>query len=318
MDVTGNFSSFVLKGALASKDKRLRYAAAFAAVRKGIVDRDVVFTVTNALGETSLKNVLVIDNNPETRNALLDGLSKNGFFAVGAATGVEGLARAKDFPPKDLVIARASLKDLTVDSIVYEMKSGPSADTPVLLLAPENDMENLKSLWEGKVAGFLKDSEVKSGAYLDVVKGKAADLNDAQKKALELSSEAAKALALLDGSALADVVDDLVQALDKPDVVRVSALKALAKTGSRNALESVAKVFNDTSTAAPVRVEAARALGSIFATGEASPDGELLGSLKDALASDDAALRLAAAEAIGKAVNLDNETVKGILSANRI
>jgi CheY-like chemotaxis protein len=318
MEKTGNFSEQALEEASGSKDKLVRYAAAFAAVRSGLVDQDVVWTVAKALGETSVRQVLVVDDNPETLNALLTGLNENGYFAVGAGSGAEGLSRAKAYPPKDLIVVKAGLKDLTVDSIVYELASGPSADTPVLMLGQENEMENLKGVWEGKVAGFLTTFEVLGGNYLPVVQDSVGELNDSRQKALELSAKAAETLALLDGAVLADVVDDLNQALQKSDEVRLPVLKALAKVGNRTSLEPVGGVFADTSAASEVRVAAARTLGAIFAAGDAAPDGDVMAALQEALNGDDAALRLAAAEALGKAVELAGGDMKAILEANRI
>ena len=143
------------------------------------------------------------------------------------------------------------------------------------------------------------------------------ELNEARQKALQLSTMAAETLAHLDGSALEGVVEDLIQALQKPDEVRLPVLKALSKVGDLVALEAVSGVFIDDSAAAEVRVAAAEALGSIFATGGA-PDGELAAALQEALSSDDAALRLAAAEALGKASGLAGGDMKEILEANRI
>jgi hypothetical protein len=182
----------------------------------------------------------------------------------------------------------------------------------------ENDMEALQGIWEGKVAGFLSSREVLGNNYLPVVQDSVGDMNDSRLKALELSAKAAEILALLDGALLADVVEDLIQALDKPDEVRLPVLKALAKVGDRSALEAVGRVFADTAAASEVRVAAAKALGSIFATGDASPDGEVMTALQVALTEDDAALRLAAAEALGKAVELAGGDIKDILEANRI
>jgi len=321
IDVLGEIGSFdrdALLLAYDSGDKQVKYKAAFAAIGNGFVDEEVVWVASKALRESSVQQVLVVDDNSETRNALLAGLNDNGFFAVGSSTGAEGLVRTKEFPPKDLVIVRSSLKDLTVDSIIYELGSGPGSETPVLLLAGNDEMEGVKGLWEGKVAGFLTDSEVGSEAFLAVARDSAGDLNDARQQALALSVKAAQSLASLDGSALSGVEEDLIQALSKPDEVKVPVLDALAKIGSRVALETVAQVFADISASSEVRIAAAKALGSIYATGEASPDGDVMAALQEAIGGDDAGLRLAAAEAVGKAVDMENEALKDILLANRI
>jgi HEAT repeat protein len=315
---TGNFSTQALRLALNFNDKLVRYAGAFAAIQSGIVDRDVVYTAANALGENAVKQVLVIDDNAETNNALLTGLNGAGFFAVGARSGAVGLARAKDFPPKDLVIVRANLKDMTVDAIVYEMASGMSADTPILLLASADAIDGLKTLWEGKVAGFLSGSGIAGGNFLATVNDAAADLNDSRKNSLALATKAAESLALLNGAILQDVREDLIRALQRDDSVRIPALAGLAKIGDRNALEAVAQIYTDTSAAVEVRVAAAKALGAIFKAGDVVPDGDLSEALKAALTSDDASLRMASAEALGKAVGLDDAAVVEILSACRI
>jgi len=318
LEEIGAFDRNSLLLAYDSGDKLVKYRAAFAAVQNGIVDDEVVWITGKALRESSIQQVLVVDDNSETRNAMLAGLNANGFFAVGASTGADGLVRAKEFPPKDLVVIRSGLEDLTIDSIIYELDSGPGSETPVLLMAANNEMEGIKGLWEGKVAGFVSDSEVASDAYLAVARDSAGDLNDARQKALALSAKAAETLASLDGSALGSVEEDLIQALDKPDEVKVPVLNALAKIGSRTALEAVAQVFGDTAASSEVRIAAAKALGAIYATGEAAPDGEVMAALQEALAGEDAGLRLAAAEAVGKSVDMESAALKEILLSNRI
>lgn len=318
LEEIGAFSRNSLLLAYDSGDKLVKYRASFAAARNGVVDDEVVWVIAKALRESSIQQVLVVDDNSETRNAILAGLNGNGFFAVGASTGADGLVRTKEFPPKDLVIIRSGLKDLTIDAIIYELDSGPGSETPVLLMANNNEMEGIKGLWEGKVAGFLSDSEVASDAYLAVVRDSVGDLNDARQKALALCARAAETLATLDGTLLGSVEEDMIQALDKPDDVKVPVLNALAKIGSRVALEAVAQVFADNSASSEVRIAAAKALGAIYATGEAAPDGEVMAALQEALAGEDAGLRLAAAEAVGKAVDLESAALKEILLSNRI
>lgn len=318
METSGAFTRASFDKAYASGDKMVRYAAAFAAIKTGMVDQEIVWLATRALNERSVGLVLLVDDNTETRNTLLSGLNGSGYFAVGAPSGALGLSRAKAFPPKDLVIVRSNLKDMTIDSLVYEMATGPSAGSPVLLLVPQVDMDSVKELWEGKVAGIMSENEVSGDAYLGVVQSTIGDMNEARTKAEALSVRAAQALATLNGNVLEDVVEDLIQALDRPDEVRIPVLEALAKTGDRAALEGITQVFVDSSASAEARVAAAKALGSIFATGQAVPDGEVLTALSEAVSGDDANLRLAAAEAIGKAVDLESGQIKEILISNRI
>jgi|GEM_PF-1371814 len=319
MEKTHTLTDGALSLAFSSGDKLVGYAAASAAVSCDLVTSNVVGILARALGETSVRQVLVIDENPETLNALVTGLNSKGFFAVGAANGIDGLLRAKNFPPKDLVIASATLSDMTLDKIVFEIQSGMTSETPVVVLAADRGMDQVQELWDGKVAGFLTYSEVQSGAYAPVVQEFSGEMNSARQKAIELSISAAKSLSMLNGLMLNSIVEDLIQALDKPDEVRINVLGALVKVGDRTALEPVARVFMDSSVATEVRVAAAKALGAIFAAGQAAPDGELLSSLQEALAGDEPALRLAAAGAIGKASNLlDTEDLVQMLVANRI
>ncbi len=318
LDETSAFDDFTLDQAFRSEDKLVRYAAAFAAVRGGLIDEDIVRVVARALGETSVRQVLIIDNNSETRNALTTGLNNAGYFAINATGGAEGLSRAKDFPPKDLVIAQAGLTDLTIDSIVFEMSSGGSARTPVVLLAADESMDGVRNLWEGKVAGFLTTSEVINDAYLPTVESAVNEVNEARRKALEISIKAAQALSVLDRNLLSGVVEDLVQSLGKPDEVKIPALRALAKAQDSTSYERIARLFGDTSASAAVRTEAAKALGEIFITGKVVPDTDTLSTLREALADSDSGLRLAAGEAFGKAVGLSDDELKEILISNRI
>lgn len=316
---TGVLDADILNVCLGSEDKLVRYKSAFAAAGSGLVNSDTVKTVAAALGETSVRQVLVIDNNEETRVALVEGLNKSGFFAVSSGCGASGLSRAKEFPPKDLVIVRAGLSNLTLDQIVFEMASGATSETPIVILCDDEGVDGVKGIWEEKVAGFLTTSEALGGGYLETVRSSLGELNDARQKALALSVEAAKILAGLDSGAIYPVVNDLVKALDKADDVKIPVLQALTKVGTKDALEKAAAIFSDTSAAVEVRVAAANALGTIFFSEDVDADADLLAALSEAAVGDDPALRFAAGEALGKATNLMNdEDMKELLISNRI
>jgi len=318
LEKTGSFDAACLEKGLGSEDKLVRYKSAFAAVSCGLADSTVVKNVAAALGETSVRQVLVIDCE-DTCQDLVDNLNNSGFFAVGSQCGAAGLSRAKEFPPKDLVIVRSGLKNLTLDKIIFEMAGGSTAETPIVILCQDAELEGLSETWSDKVAGFLTASNIESGEYLATVRESMGELNAARQKALALSIEAANAIVGLDKGDIYPVIGELVKALDKADEVKIPVLQAMAKVGSKDGLEKAGAIFADTGAAVEVRIAAANALGTIFVTEGVDPDAELLAALSEAAAGDDAALRFAAGEALGKAANLmDDEGMKQLLTGNRI
>lgn len=307
-----------LEKALARTDKNVRYHAAVALADLGAASDAVVQALAFALRETAVREILVIDDRSDSRNALINDLNGAGYFAVGAENGVQGLLRAKRFPLEDLVILRAGLKDMTTDRVIFELATGDTAKIPVILLADEGRLDEVKKTWEGKVAGFISSPPSKD-VYLPVVKAAVGEtLNPERAQAVAMSRIAAQALHGVDPARLAPYMEDLLAALDKPDEVKIPVLRVLEGIGDPAGLEKVKAIFGDESASVEVRAAAAGALGAMLARLGKAPDPDLLDLLAAAVGSDDPKLSAAAAAAAGKASGLAPDFVDGLLARYRI
>jgi len=307
-----------MERALDSADKLVRYNAALALAKSGDCSEKVVSTLVAALKESAIRQVLVIDDKSASMNALLTDLNEAGYFAVGADSGALGLMRAKSLPVKDLVVVRTWLKDLTVDKIVYEMAEGNTSDVPIMILADADQLDSIKEIWEGKVAGFIS-SPVNANVFLPAVEAAVGDvLNPERELALAMSVNVAGALNAMDANLLTAHMDALVGALDKPDAVKVPVLGVISRIGDVSALGGVTAIFGDENASTEVRVAAANALGAIFENMDEAPEADVLDLLASAIGSDEVSLSTAAGAAIGKANALAEGFKEEVLGSYRI
>lgn len=303
-----------LSAALQSSYKSVRYHAAMA-LADGQAGADVVSTLASALNEDAIRTVLVVDNNDGTRNAMQARLKTAGYSVVTASNGAEGFMRSRSTPPKDLVVLRAGLTDVTTDAFVYDSDFRAAA-SPILLVA--DDTDSVESMYggKGKVAGVVAAGT--DEAFLASVSDAMGDLNEEREMALEAARAAAASLAHLSSAALKPASADLVQALARDDDPVVGpVLAALGRVGGKDAVTAVAAIFGDDSRSEDIRVAAANALGGIFSRLSANPGDDILAPLKEAAASADSeALRVAAGRALGWAAFLTDDERAAILAAH--
>ncbi len=117
-----------------------------------------------------MKKVLVIEDNEDSMYLLKFLLEKNGFEVVQAATGREGMKRAKSEEP-DLVITDLMMPDMQTDELLTGLKRA-CGDTPVVAVtayAVKGDREKYLKMgaedyiekpinpeeFIGKIKGFL-------------------------------------------------------------------------------------------------------------------------------------------------------------------
>lgn len=302
-------------GSISSGDKRLRYLAA---LKSGGSSADVVEVLGHALSENAIRQVLVVDNNVESLNAVVGMLRTRDTYAIGASTAAMGLIRAKEAPVKDAILLRTTLSDIPVAQIISSLgRDFRTQDVPVIVIANEREVEALQVELGDKVVAVVPAPV--NAAVLTPVLASAFDrmaLNDARMDAVTLSQHAANALAALDGSVLAPATAGIVSAVGRDDAVQIPALRALAKLGSNDGQRPALGVFTNEAASVEARVAAAIALGGILARNAALP--ETLAALEKALQGEDAALRTAAARALGQARGLDTKARGGLLMEHRL
>ena len=295
-----------LQAQLGAGYKSVRYQAAFALAGHGDSSAPVVAVLAEAIGEEALKTVLVADDRSESRNTIAAALRGAGYSVITAENGGVGFARARTLPPKDVVLVRAGMADITVDQFVYDADFR-SSSSGIVLVADGKDAEALKSQYEGKgkVKAILADP-VAAQAAVDAVKAAMPEANQERASALAAAEKAAGQLAQLPAAALAPAKDALVKALARSEEpVVVGALKATGHLGPADAAPAVVALFADSAKSEAIRVAAADALGGIFSKMTAAPAEDVLKPVVDAAASDAAApVRLAAGRALGSAAFL--------------
>lgn len=271
------FQGGVLAEALTSQFKVVRYAAAIAignlVPSSGFAnDGAVTAELSRCTAESTMRSILVVDDNMETRNQLLSELRDLGYSATGAHNGETGILLAKRPPTPDLVILKTTLGDadtsLSTQNVINEIKRDVrTKDMPILGLASEGRAEADKDLYGDKLAGMVKIPLVKD-AYAGTLKDAFGDRSAGQAKALMFAEKAAKALAKLAATpgsldpsgALGDLIGTLS---DKPDNVKLPAIAALGSIGNAEAVNPLKDLLANESASAEVRAAAAMAIGQI-------------------------------------------------------
>ncbi len=295
-----------MRAALQCNYKSVRYAAAFALSMAGDQSADVVTALGQALGEDALRTVLVIDDRSESRNATAAALRGAGYTVITADSGGLGFARSRTVPPKDAVIVRASLADVTLDQFVYDSDFRTNASA-LIVVSDAASAETVKAQYDGKgkVKGFVTDP-IAADALVETVQSVLPDLNQERAAALAASERASMILGHMPAAALGGVTGDLTAALARSEESVVGGvLKAVGRLGHVDAAPAVAAIFADSARSEAIRVAAADALGGIFAKMSAKPSEDVLKPVMDAAAGEsNAAVRLAAGRALGCAAFL--------------
>ena len=290
-----------MTAALGSGYKAVRYAAAFALSMAGDSGAAVVGALGEALGEDALRTVLVADDQSESRNATATALRAAGYTVVTADSGALGFSRARTVPPKDVVIVRAGMADVTIDQFVYDSDFRASASA-IIIVSGADSAETIKAQYDGKgkVKGFATDP-IAADVLVETVKASLPDLNHERVAALAAAERASMILGHLPAAALGGVAGNLVAALGRSEeTVLGGVLKAVGHIGSADAAPVVAALFADSGKSEAIRVAAADALGGIFGKLTARPSEDVLKPVMDAAAGEaNLAVRLAAGRALG-------------------
>lgn len=298
-----------LTAALADPMKAARYAAAFAACSVAPAgpfpncDR-VVPNLAQALGEDSTRQVLVVDDNPATRNQLVADLGARGWFAVSAETGPSGVVRLREYPVEDMVIIRASLGSMSpADFIAYIRRDSAMEKVIVVLLCEAAERAACEATFGSAVAGIITAPLV-ADAYepaLRALLGEPAD--PARVAARATAARAATCLAHMSPAggpmASAGACEALAACLTKDDAIRVPAMQALGRIGNPATLAGLRAVLADASASEAARGEAAVAIGRVCAASRALPP-EVVNDFVGILGSDaPASLHFMVGRAVG-------------------
>jgi HEAT repeat protein len=308
-----------LAAALTYFDKRVRYAAAEALARlnpkSAFADYErVVENLSDAVGETGTRVILVVERDDNIRNRIMGILRELNYMPFGVESGIEAEQRARSFPSEDLIIVSTELnvkgeaKDFTATQFIDRLREDyRTNEIPVLVLTPRTKEEHVRGLVETRAAGVITpdiDRTVLRDKLEEIFSSEKAR-RDSKARATAVAKSAAEALASLDPKRtifnLGKAVPALTAALEKqPDEVRIPAMRALGNLQAKEALDKLAWVFTNKENRKPARVAAADAMGDIM-KGGAGITPKIFVALKEALKEPDMDIFEACGRALGKA-----------------
>ncbi|MDI6732634.1 MAG: HEAT repeat domain-containing protein [Planctomycetota bacterium] len=330
--------------ALIHSDKRIRYAAAEALIKinppEPFPNVDKVIPIINdALGESGVRIVLLIEPSPEIRTSLRGELVRQNCFVTEALSAEEGLKMAKRFPTKDLIILNNKTANEVVFSVDILVRKEKYSETvfdslkddirsrgiPLIMTGSKEDLERAKNIYQDKVDAYLLTPIVDD--YSGLVQGinlafQREDIrNDSKMRALQVCAGAATALANLDLRNTVfpyrQTVASLIAVLEnRPDNIRLSALQALSRFADPLAIEGLTKVLVNKENLLSIRIKTAEALASIFRSNPESITTETFDTLKRSFREDEPEVKQIVAVALGNA-NLSPAQRKELFELSR-
>jgi CheY-like chemotaxis protein len=296
------------EAAMKSMNREVRLSGAAAAAficHKAAGREDIAKLLAEAVGERVQRIAVVIDENSERSHSLKSSFEGARWYAAASDSGISGLARIRRFPGCDVILISDSLKDITAEELITELRTDDrTKNVPIFALSTDKNVEGAKARFGDKVKGVLAKFD---GAAMDAaVEG--SKLNSERMRAEELASLAAMGLAhaaeIADG-ARADVLAACADAAGgRADTVRVPAIEVLGRFGGDAQQGALAGVLKSENASSVAKATAAMALSSLGARGVAL-NAETMNALEAALSDADAGVRSSAATAIGRAPNLD-------------
>jgi len=313
--------------ALVHSDKRVRYAAAEALLRINPPEpfpnmEKVIPVINEALGESGIRVVLVIEPDPEVRSGLKNELAKLNCFVTEALTAEEGIKMAKRFPTEDLIILNNKLANEVVFTVNLLVRGEKYSETvfnslkddirsrgiPLVMIGGKDDIEKAKSIYQEKVDNYLvtpAEGAVLADAINKVFQREDIQ-NDSKTKALQVCADAAKGLAKLDTRntiyPYRQTIESLLGVLEgRPDSIREMALESLRRFSDAAALDGLLKALTNKENPMPIRQKTGEAIAAIFRNNPDSISQEIYDVLKKSFKEDEPEIKLAVATALGNA-----------------
>lgn len=323
--ITASFIGTPLIEALSHSDKRVRYAAAEALIKinppQSFPDMEKVIPITNdALGESGVRVVLIIEPNTEVRSSLKTELTKLNCFLIETLSGEEGIKSAKRFPTEDLIILNNKVANEVVFTVDILGKSYPETvfdslkddvrtkGIPLIMIGTKEEIERAKSIYQEKVDAYAI-VPVEKDVFPDTVNKvfQREDIqNDSKSRALQVCADAAKVLANLDIRNTIYSYRQSVEALagtleNRPDDIRLSSLQAINRFADPVAIPALSKTIINKENQLLIRVKSAEALSGIFRNKPESITEEVYEILKKSIVEDEPEVKEAVAMALGNA-----------------
>lgn len=312
--------------ALSDDDKRVRYAAAgllskIAPTTHFVGEEKVIPVIAEALGESGVRVVLIIEENGEVRAQLKKELVRLNCFPIETMTGKDGLERAKRFPSEDLIILNDKTANQVVFSVVTPLGTGVAEtvfdslrndlrtkSVPIFILTDPENMDVNKAIFKENAKAYLTkpiDKVLLEGALNDAFSSEEAK-KDSKSHAEVIAQRAAESLANLELANCVfpylNAVDSLIAALEvNPDQVRIPVMNALGKFGDKKSVIPLTKVFRNTDNKKEIRIAACQALAGVFNHTQEPMAAEAYEMLIEGLKQGDFDIQFALAQVFGNA-----------------
>jgi hypothetical protein len=206
-----------------------------------------------------------------------------------------GMANAKAYPPKDVIVVQDGLQGVTLDTLVFGLKNDPRTQDVPLIIVTDN-VGNVESLYGDQAAAVV------GSASWDSVNGVAGEATEAMARAMATAQLAAAVLSSLPASRVQAAAQSTAEALASgaDDATKIVLLNLAGGAGLIACLPAAEGVVlnggND-----DLMIAALNACARLWSvTGPAGDRNALAGALQNALTSGNADLAYSAAEALGQ------------------
>lgn len=289
--------------ALASTDKRVRFAAADALVRGtrgAAVPRlaAVVAALGDAVTEEKIDTIHVIAPDSVKGEVAVANATRGGVY-MSDATALDAMGSLLSNPSTDVVVINEILPDrLPEDVMGILAKDGRFGHTKFVIITKDEDAASERFGDEVSYLAAPISAETLQGAVADALDG-VEDADGAKRE--EYATMASKALLSL-AAREADIgaaVERLALQLNRSDAVSVPAAAAIGIAGSERQLPALLAALEGSSDA--LKKASATAIGNILGQMSTCPDSAAMGLMAAMEAATDVELRMALAAAFGKA-----------------
>jgi HEAT repeat protein len=299
-----SISGSSLVRALDSTDKRVSYAAAQALVRAtgGVnvpASDRVVAVLAEAVAEEAVRTIQVIDPAQEAKAAAKAANAGRGEVVVQDASAVGGMRNILNNPNVDVVVINEILPDGLPEDVIGNIHKDSRMANTKVVIIAK-DVEAAKTRFGDTVQGVVQAPLTGEALVTEVSRVLEGSANPVGARAEAYAKGASEALfAVAAKGSIEGALKNLALQLNRGDDVAVPAARALGLGGGAGQFDALVAALSSSSAA--VKLAAAEAIGHILSRTDGCP-----ASVADALigvvsGDGEVALRTAAAVALGKA-----------------
>jgi len=115
------------------------------------------------------KKILIIEDDRALQNALIEALTQEGYEAISAYDGEEGMQKTEEVKP-DLILLDLILPKKDGYEVLAGIKNSPNKDIPVLILTNLEEIENVQKTLDLGAKTFMVKSDFSLRDIVDKIK----------------------------------------------------------------------------------------------------------------------------------------------------